>query len=372
MRVQSFSYKKGLPADPSGNGGGFLFDCRGLNNPGRLKLYKHRTGNDIVVQEFLRKEILVSEFLQYAQGLVDITLRTYLARGFTSLMVGFGCTGGQHRSVYCANELTKWLQRRYPVRVLLCHRELGSRMRKAMILAAGLGTRLRPLTNGKPKALVEVGGVPLLELQILRLKALGFDEVVVNVHHHADMVEEFLQTRGNFGITVHISDERSALLNTGGALLKARRHLEGSAPFYVCNVDVLTDLDPHELAPAHARAGALATLAVRRRDTARYLCFDDGMRMCGWRNVKTGEEKGAPKEDAKLLAFSGLHVIDPIVFKHMERKGVFSVIDLYLDLMRDHKIVGYVHDESTWLDVGRPVHLAEAEGLAKAILNGRA
>lgn len=372
VTVSSFAYKGGLPEDSSGHGGGFIFDCRGLNNPGRLQQFKYRTGNDPVVQDFLRRESRVSEFLKAAQDSVDITLRNFLERGFSSLMVSFGCTGGQHRSVYCANELREWLTGHFPVKVNLCHRELQTRMRKALILAGGLGTRLRPLTDSRPKALVEVSGVPLLELQILRLKFLGFEDITVAVHHYADMIEEFLESKQNFGITIHISNELGQQLDTGGALFHSKQFLDGDAPFYVCNVDVLTDLDPHELEAAHLRTtGALATLAVRKRTTSRYFCFDnDSSQLTGWRNVTTDAVKGTPDKDDTLYAFSGLHIIDPRIFQESNRTGAFSIVDLYLDLMQSHTIVGYVHQESSWMDVGRVEHLAQANDLARNILDG--
>lgn len=368
--VRSFSYKKGLPSDTSGNGGGFVFDCRGLNNPGRLAPYKLLTGNDAAVGDFLREKSRVAEFLQAAQGVVEINLETYIERQFESLEVGFGCTGGQHRSVYCANEFAAYVRRKFPVvKVVLEHRELWPPLTKAMIFAAGLGTRLRPLTDDRPKALIEVNGVPLLELQILRLKALGFTEIVVSVHHFADMIIEFLAAHQNFGLTIHVSDERDVLLETGGGLLAARKYLGDGDPFFVCNVDVLTDFDPRALAKAHKRSGAIATLAVRQRETARYLCFDDNMRLCGWRNIKTEEVKGKPGDDAQLLAFSGMHVIDPRLFDRVQRQGAFSIIDLYLELMETEIITACQHDVSLWLDVGRPADIKVASRIASEIVS---
>jgi NDP-sugar pyrophosphorylase family protein len=238
---------------------------------------------------------------------------------------------------------------------------------KAMIFAAGLGTRLRPLTNDRPKAMVEVEGRPLLEIQILRLKALGFTELVVNVHHFADLIIDFLREKEHFGLRIHISDERDLLLDTGGGLSRARPLLEGKEPFFVCNVDVLTDLDPRALARAHQSAGALATLAVRDRHTSRYLLFDQDLRLAGWRNEKTGEVRGKPPEDANPLAFSGLHVIDPTIFPLIRHRGVFSIIDVYLELMAEHKIIGFRHDEGIWLDVGKPPELEAAAAIVSQI-----
>lgn len=241
-------------------------------------------------------------------------------------------------------------------------RRKGRKPLKAMIFAAGLGTRLRPLTNDRPKAMVEVGGMPLLEIQIRRLKALGIREIVVNVHHFADMITGFLDSKDNFGVDIQVSDERGELLETGGGLKKAQSLLEGSGPFFVCNVDVLTDLDPWDLLAEHVAAGALATLAVRTRETSRYLLFDEANRLCGWQNVKTGEVRGNPPEKSRQLAFSGLHIIDPQLFAHMPQ-GAFSIIETYLEVMGKEKLMGYPHNAGIWLDVGKPPQLAQASAL---------
>jgi NDP-sugar pyrophosphorylase family protein len=239
---------------------------------------------------------------------------------------------------------------------------------KAMIFAAGLGTRLRPLTNDRPKAMVEVEGKPLLQIQMERLKALGFTQIVVNVHHFADLVIDFLKGKDNFGLKISISDERELLLDTGGGLSRARPQLSDHEPFFVCNVDVLTDLDPAEMLAAHEKSGALATLAVRDRKTSRYLLFDEEMRLCGWRNEKTGEVRGNPPSDAVPLAFSGIHVISPAIFPLIRQTGVFSIIDVYLDLMGQHKLFGFRHDEGIWMDVGKPPELKAASGILSSIL----
>lgn len=239
---------------------------------------------------------------------------------------------------------------------------------KAMIFAAGLGTRLRPLTNDRPKAMVKVEGKPLLQIQIERLKALGFTEIVVNVHHFADLVIDFLKEKDHFGLKIHISDERDHLLDTGGGLSRARPQLEGKEPFFLCNVDVLTDLNPAEMLQAHQESGALATLAVRDRKTSRYLLFDQEMRLSGWRNQKTGEEKGNPPSDAIPLAFSGIHVISPAIFPLIRQTGAFSIIDVYLDLMGQQKLGGFRHDDGIWMDVGKPPELEAASGILSSIL----
>jgi len=236
---------------------------------------------------------------------------------------------------------------------------------KAMIFAAGLGTRLRPLTANKPKALVTVGGIPLLEIAIRRLKKHGVTELVVNVHHFADQVIYFLQQQANFGITIHISDERRQLLNTGGGLKKAAPWLEGD-PFLVMNADVLTNMDFSKLLAAHRKAGAMATLAVRRRNSSRHLLFDNGGQLVGWQHNRTGETKmvrHVPDKERNARAFSGIQVIDPALFRYFPEETVFSTIDWYLAAAAYEPIQAYEHDMDIWLDVGKLPAVQEAEGL---------
>lgn len=240
---------------------------------------------------------------------------------------------------------------------------------KAMIFAAGLGTRLQPLTNDRPKALVEVGGYPLLEITMRRLLAFGYDEIVVNVHHFADQVEAFLQSKQYFGASVHISDERDQLLDTGGGLKKAATWLRGKESFLVHNTDVLTNLDLHAFRRAHEAGGAMATLAVRNRSTSRYLLFDEAGLLSGWRNTKTGEEKISRKVVATVpLAFSGIQYIHPRLFDYMTENEAFSIIDVYLEAARTAKVAGFRHDDSQWLDVGKPEALAPAAIFAKELI----
>ena len=239
---------------------------------------------------------------------------------------------------------------------------------KAMIFAAGLGTRLRPLTNDRPKAMVEIHDMPLLEIQIRRLKALGFRKFVVNVHHFGQMVIDFLAAKDHFGVEIQVSDERDLLLDTGGGLKKAAEWLDGQDPFFVCNVDVVTDLNPQLLMDAHRKGNALATLALRDRSTSRYLLWDEEMRLCGWKNIKTGEVKGNPGDDATPLAFSGMQVISPELFPLMEQEGVFSIIDVYLDLMKTGRIKGLRHDDTLWMDVGKPPELKKAEEIIDQVI----
>ena len=249
-----------------------------------------------------------------------------------------------------------------------------------MIFAAGLGTRLRPLTNDKPKALVEVNGTPLLEIVIQQLKQYGFKNVLVNVHYFAKQIIRFLEAKNHFGIHISISDETNLLLETGGGLAKAQSFFEegeegqNGSPFLVHNVDILSNINLAALYQTHLETNPLATLVVRNRKTSRYLLFDEANQMCGWQNVKTGEVRmmrtPPPSMYPKALAFSGIHVISPSIFRYMpEEESVFSIIETYLQAAKTETIMAYPSDDSDWLDVGKPESLAQAAKLY-AQING--
>jgi NDP-sugar pyrophosphorylase family protein len=233
---------------------------------------------------------------------------------------------------------------------------------KAMIFAAGLGTRLKEETLYKPKALVEVGGKPLLQHAIEKLKMEGFSEVVVNVHHFSDLIINFLNNH-DFGILVHISDETDKLLDTGGGLKKAAPFFKGNEPVLIYNVDVLSNLDLKNLVQEHLLSGALATLVVRERKTQRYFKFNKEQRLIGWLNKKTGEKKIVlPEnfENATEMAFSGIHMVNPEFFQLMPVEEKFSITDFYLELAKEHLIKGYFDESQLWLDVGKPEQLESA------------
>jgi len=298
---------------------------------------------------------------------------------------------------------------------------------KAMVFAAGLGTRLYPLTKEVPKALVEVGGRPLLRLVLEKLVAAGIREIVINVHHFPEMIRSYLHDHPLPGVTLHISDESDELLDTGGGLMKAAPWLMGGEPVLVHNVDVISDLDIGALLAFHREKGGVATLAVRERETRRYLLFDRDMRLTGWMDRQTGEirrpEPAAMHDQPPLpstlpaspettspsspeipshplpetttpaspeipsqpspvttspplnefpcqttphlksdipLAFSGIHVVDPVVFSLIPRRGRFSLIDAYLELAARYPVYGYLDRSPHWMDVGKPEQLAQA------------
>lgn len=232
-----------------------------------------------------------------------------------------------------------------------------------MLFAAGLGTRLKPFTDHHPKALAPVNGKTLLEHNILYLQKFGIKEVVVNVHHFAEQIENVLVENNGFGSQVHISDERNEVLETGGGLLKAASFFNNE-DFVVMNVDMLTNFDLNKLIEAHRGSKALATLAVMQRNSSRQLLFDDTMQLCGWRNNSNGETKVARNiQDANEFAFSGIQIIHTDFFKFIEQKGRFSIIDSYLQLAKSHTIKGFDHSGDLILDVGKPESLLLAEQL---------
>jgi len=234
---------------------------------------------------------------------------------------------------------------------------------KAMIFAAGLGTRLRPITNDRPKALAEINQIPLLEIIIRRLINFGFDEIIINVHHFADKVLEFLDSKKNFGINIQVSDERAELLDTGGGLKKASWFFDDKKPFLVHNVDTITNIDLLEYYNYHIKNNALATLLVRHRPGSRFFLFNEKNKLCGWENVISKEKILVDDQHGRIeqVAFSCLHIIDPSIFQFINEDGCFSIIDVYLRLAKEHNIYGYVDDDSYWLDVGTPEKLQRGE-----------
>jgi NDP-sugar pyrophosphorylase family protein len=238
---------------------------------------------------------------------------------------------------------------------------------KAMILAAGMGTRLRPLTDDRPKALVTVAGRTLLEITLCRLRSFGVSHVIVNAHHHAEMIVDYLNAH-DFGMRIEVSRE-DKLLDTGGGLKNAAHFFSGSSldPFILHNVDVLNTIDLGRMVRFHTEQHALATLAVQERETSRYLLFEEQGQLCGRRIARAAKaespvtERARPAQQANALAFSGIHVLSPLIFAKMEEQGAFSIIDAYLQLAsRGEKIIAFRADEYYWRDMGRPENLLEA------------
>lgn len=228
---------------------------------------------------------------------------------------------------------------------------------KAMIFAAGLGKRLGKITETIPKALVDINGKSALRLAVERCTSFGFDDIIINVHHFADLVEEEVNNLNRIGFRVSVSDERDMLLENGGGLYKAKWFFDKN-PFLLYNVDIISDYDISALYRMHLQKRGLATLATRHRPGKRYILVDAEGRLRGWRNVETGEEilKGVSAEGLDEIGFSSMHIVEPEIFKYMN-EGIYSMIDLYLDLAEDHHIYTLKNDAGYWVDVGTPESL---------------
>jgi len=238
-------------------------------------------------------------------------------------------------------------------------------IKKAMILAAGLGSRLKPWTDQHPKALAVVNGKSLLQRNIEYLQQYDIRDLIINVHHFADQIKSALNEHKGWGSNITISDETDEVLETGGGLKKAAWFFEDVNDFVLMNADVLTNMNLLQMQQQHLQSNSLATLAVSNRETSRYFLFDENNRLCGWRNVKTGEEKPLPLPAKTLLpkAFSGIHLIQKNLFNNINRQGKFSMVEVYLDLCHSHPIHSYDHSGSKFIDVGKPESIAQAEAL---------
>lgn len=235
-----------------------------------------------------------------------------------------------------------------------------------MIFAAGLGTRLKPLTDSLPKALVSVGGKPLLQHIIEKLKQSGFDEIIINIHHFGQQIIDFVEENNRFDIRIEFSDERKKLLDTGGGIKKASWFFDDNKPFLVHNVDILSNVDLHRLVIYHREAGSEATLVCSKRQTSRYLLFDESDHLRGWINESTGEIKspfsGFDPSGYQKLAFSGIHILRPTLFSYMEEMpDKFSIIDFYLQYSHKSAITFYTPKNLRIIDAGKHEALSEAE-----------
>ncbi|MGV8962680.1 MAG: nucleotidyltransferase family protein [Candidatus Saccharimonadaceae bacterium] len=237
---------------------------------------------------------------------------------------------------------------------------------KAMIFAAGLGTRLKPITNTMPKALVPILGKPLIEHVIEKLKSAGFNEIIINIHHFGDQIIDFIKLKNNFDIRIEFSDERDKLLGTGGAIKKASWFFDNDKPVLIHNVDILSDVDLGSVYNQHIQNNATATLVVSDRDTFRYLLFDEFNSLQGWINKKSGEIKSPHQNfnslNYKELAFSGIHVISSNALQYI--KGfphIFSIIDFYLSICNKEIVQAYIAQENSMIDVGKLASLKKAE-----------
>ncbi|HKK81275.1 MAG TPA: nucleotidyltransferase family protein [Prolixibacteraceae bacterium] len=233
---------------------------------------------------------------------------------------------------------------------------------KAIIFAAGMGTRLKPITNNIPKALVPLNGKPLIDHAIEKLIDAGIHEIVINIHHFGDLIINHIK-KSSHPVSIQFSDERDQLLETGGAVRKAAPLLKDNAPVIALNVDIISSINLNELINQHIETNALATLAVRKRETSRYLLFNSKMELAGWKNINTNEVKMArePQNNLIQFAFSGIQVLSPQFFDLITETGKFSIIETYLRLASTQKIMGFHDKSSFWIDVGKPGEIEKAE-----------
>ena len=231
---------------------------------------------------------------------------------------------------------------------------LQAKENKAIILAAGLGARLKPLTDHKPKALLEWEGKPLLEHVIVKLKSSGFTSIIINVHHHASMIMDFVKQKQSFGIGIEFSHEKDELLDTGGGIANASWFF-GSESFLVYNVDILSDIDLRAMYHDHLKRGAMATLAVKERVTTRSLLMNKESMLKGWRDNRSGETIliGPSADGLVPIAFSAIHIMDPKVFSLFPKEKRFPLMPFYLDLAKTHPVNLYRHDRDSWADMGK-------------------
>ena len=240
---------------------------------------------------------------------------------------------------------------------------MESSIKKAMIFAAGLGTRLKPFTELHPKALFPVNGITLLERNIEYLKKYGIDEVIINVHHFADQIIDYVNRKNSWGIKIAFSDERKELLDTGGGLIKAAYFFEDTENFIVYNADILTNMPLDKMMEYHLDKRPMATLSVSERKSSRYFLFDENDRLCGWENVQTGEQKISIIKDTYLKrAFSGIHIVNNKLLETRTEICKFSITDWYLDICNQNEIIGF-NSPSDFIDVGKQTGVEKAEKL---------
>lgn len=226
---------------------------------------------------------------------------------------------------------------------------------KAMIFAAGLGTRLLPLTNEIPKPLIKIGNIPLIEYAIKKISKYGFKDIIINVHHHFQKIIDYIESKNKFGFNITFSVEKEKLLDTGGGLKNAKWFFNDNMPFLVFNCDLVTDLNLSYFYNYHLEKKALCTLAVRKRETERYFLFNEKMILSGWLNKASGQRIIISTNDENLnpYAFSGVHIIHPDIFGLMPDKEIFSLVELYMNIGSENKIVGYEHSTDFWIDIGK-------------------
>jgi len=355
IRLYSFSYRQGAPGDPCGNGGGFVFDCRILPNPGRMAEYADLTGLDYTAAEFLNRLPETADFLQSACRLIENTAVNYRSRGFNDLMAAFGCTGGKHRSVFCAEQAGQYLQLKgFNTRII--HWELGrtdARFARpgAMLLAAGEGLRLRPLTENTPKALIKIGGRTMLDWNLEALSLAGFKNIVINTYHLKEQIAEHIERHyGNSPHKITISEE-PALLGSGGGVKYAARWLHSPLPVIIHNADIYTEFDLANLYRRYNPAD-FAALVCQKRSSSRYLLFDEEGCLCGRCIEGRDFIVRQPCGRMRKLAFAGIHILSPDAVETIHTCASPDIIDFYLAQIQQGRCVRALKTQGIWFDIG--------------------
>lgn len=374
IRIYSFSYRADEPiTDPTGNGGGFIFDCRSLPNPHWDEKLRPLTGLDVPVSKMLSGSEQVARFIADAHRMITASVESYHTKGYSDLSVMFDCTGGKHRSVYCAGEIARRLkQDGHNCRIVHWQLERNDpkyAVRRGMILAAGLGTRLKPLTDNTPKALIEVSGKTMLDWTMDQMKRGGCREIVINAHHHADRIQAWRDTSiGSHGCLNHDTSEadptpheltisyEKQLLDTGGGIAKAARLLHGPTPVLIHNSDIWHDFDLEQLYIAH-KPDDIATLVCQKRESTSYLLVDDENRICGLSGRNGNRTVAEPIGRTRKLGFSGIHLCSHRLIEQLHRSERPSIRDTYLDLIARGETVRVVELKGNWFDMGSPEKL---------------
>ncbi len=360
-----FNYSQALE-DPNGHGG-YIFDCRQLPNPGRKEGFRKYSGLDDPVVEYLEKYPEVHRFYKLTQGLVKSHCGNFTARGLEHIMVSYGCTGGQHRSVYMAERLKNDLTLA-GFHTESLHKErfrwdpvFDKPCREAFILAAGLGTRLLPLTKDVPKALIKLEDNPVIDIVSKRLMEAGVKEIVVNIHHLSKQVEDHIK---DVGINCRFKTiYEPELLDTGGSL-KNTRGCWGNEPFFIHNVDIMSETDLNLVYRYHLASQAMVTLVLQARISVNYFIVDSMNRICGiyYSQKRLKDIRRRPEGSVRYMAFNGIHVVSPRIFEEIKEVGRFPIIALYLRLIEEGFLISaYIDQSEFFADIGKP------EGLEKAI-----
>ncbi|MDK9698888.1 MAG: sugar phosphate nucleotidyltransferase [bacterium] len=374
IRIYSFGFSTGnQPLDPTGNGGGFVFDCRGLYNPGRVDELRNQTGRDFAVCSLLDNESDVAGFLDHTYELIINIATTYKMRAFTDLSAAFGCTGGRHRSVYCAEHIANRLRTAgYKVRVVHWQMErVESRFatRRAMVLAAGLGTRLQPITNTIPKALVTAHGKSMLDWTLESLERVNCREITINSHHHADQIESWIEEkRSQLNSTIlHYSFEPE-ILGTGGGIRQAARWLHSPTPVLIHNADIWSDFDWEVLYTLH-RKEDLASLVVQKRQSSSYLLVDEEQRVCGLETKGIRRIVATPHGELSQFGFCGVHLVSTTLLEQIHTLKHASIIESYLEWIANGATVRAITLAGNWFDMGSPEKLEQLSHFLQTKMN---